>query len=334
MTVPSRSGGRRCDATGFSGTIQVRGSGSAQGFERRGARLRALGWAAGVTTVAAATAAPLLRRRRRRFPWFAVAAIAPAIAVVTVFTILPLLWAVRTSFERNNGIRSRWVGLENYQRLLESGEFRSILFNNVVFLLAVPGVLTLALVAAALIYERVPGYRAFRVLLFLPTIISTVVVGILFRAFFALDGPVNQAIKAFGGEPVNWLGEGNTAMTVIIIALVWGGLRLRDADPARRHVVDRPVAARGRGHGRRELVAARADDHAAADRAADPLRLGAERVVHVHVAVRLHLRDDLGRPGVRHDDARLLRLQPGLRRLPVRDGLGPRADPAGSSCSS
>lgn len=176
-----------------------------------------------MTSIAATAAAPRVRPRRRHFPWFAVAAITPAIAVVTVFTIVPLLWAVRTSFERNNGTRSRWVGLENYQRLLESGEFRSILFNNVVFLLAVPAVLTLALLAAALIYERVPGYRAFRVLLFLPTIISTVVVGILFRAFFALDGPVNQAIEAFGGAPVNWLGEGNTAMTVIIIALVWGG---------------------------------------------------------------------------------------------------------------
>jgi multiple sugar transport system permease protein len=79
------------------------------------------------------------------------------------------------------------------------------------------------LIAAALIYERVPGWRTFRVLLFVPTIISTVVVGILFRAFFALDGPVNRTIEAFGAEPINWIGQGDTAMVVIIIALVWGG---------------------------------------------------------------------------------------------------------------
>ena len=86
-----------------------------------------------------------------------------------------------------------------------------------------PAVLTLALLSAALIYEHVPGWRA--------------VPGAAVRAddhldrrrrhplprLLRLDGPVNKAIEVFGGAPVNWLGEGNTAMTVIIIALVWGG---------------------------------------------------------------------------------------------------------------
>lgn len=163
------------------------------------------------------------RRRRRRTPWFALAAIAPSVLIVCLFTLLPLGWAVRTSFERNNGVRARWVGLENYTRLLGDRQFWEILLNNVIFLLAVPGVLTLALIAAALIYEQVPGHRIFRIVLFVPTIVSTVVVGILFRAFFALDGPVNRLVELFGAAPVNWLGEGSTAMLVIIFALVWGG---------------------------------------------------------------------------------------------------------------
>jgi ABC-type sugar transport system permease subunit len=163
------------------------------------------------------------RRRRRRTPWFALAAIAPSVLIVCLFTLLPLGWALRTSFERNNGVRARWVGLENYTRLLGDSQFWDILLNNVIFLLAVPAVLTLALIAAALIYEQVPGHRIFRIVLFVPTIISTVVVGILFRAFFALDGPVNRLVELFGAEPVNWLGEGSTAMLVIISALVWGG---------------------------------------------------------------------------------------------------------------
>jgi ABC-type sugar transport system permease subunit len=176
-----------------------------------------------MTAIGATAAGAQRRRRRLRVPWFSVAALLPAILIVAVFTIVPLGWAVRTSFQRNNGVRSRWVGLENYENLIRSSEFREILLNNVVFLLAVPAVLTLALISAAVIYERVPGWRLFRILLFVPTIISTVVVGILFRAFFALDGPVNRTIEVFGAQPVNWLGEGGTAMAVIIIALVWGG---------------------------------------------------------------------------------------------------------------
>jgi multiple sugar transport system permease protein len=174
-------------------------------------------------TVASSSRITERPRRRSRVPWFSLAAIAPSVLIVCVFTLLPLAWAVRTSFERNNGVRSRWVGLENYSRLIEDPQFWEILLNNVVFLLAVPGVLTLALIAAALIYEQVPGHKVFRFVLFVPTIISTVVVGILFRAFFALDGPVNRLIELFGASPVNWLGEGSTAMLVIILALVWGG---------------------------------------------------------------------------------------------------------------
>ena len=177
-----------------------------------------------MSATAASTPAVAPRRRKRsRVPWFSLAAIAPAIIIVSLFTLLPLVWAVRTSFERNNGVRSRWVGLENYRRLLGDSQFWDILLNNVIFLLAVPGVLTLALIAAALIYEQVPGHRIFRFVLFVPTIISTVVVGILFRAFFALHGPVNRLIELFGAAPVDWLGEGSTAMFVIILALVWGG---------------------------------------------------------------------------------------------------------------
>lgn len=174
-------------------------------------------------TATAVEAAPRRRRRRRRIPWFSIAALTPAIVLVSLFMLLPIGWAIRTSFQRNDGVRSRWVGIENYERLLTSRQFWEILLNNVIFLLAVPGVLTLATITAALIYDQVPGWRIFRVLLFVPTIISTVVVGILFRAFFSLDGPVNRMIELFGGDRVNWLGEGNTARFVIIMALVWGG---------------------------------------------------------------------------------------------------------------
>jgi ABC-type sugar transport system permease subunit len=159
-------------------------------------------------------------RGDRVFAWLSMA---PALVIVLLLIIVPLGWAVFTSLTNSNGVRYEFVGIDNYVDLLRSAQFWQILLNNVIFLLAVPVVLTLAVVSAILVYERVRGWRFFRIALFLPTVVSTVVVGILFRTLFSLDGPVNQLIRVVGGEPVLWLGEGTSARAVIIIALAWGG---------------------------------------------------------------------------------------------------------------
>lgn len=159
-------------------------------------------------------------RGERLFAWVSMT---PALLITVALIVVPLGWAVVTSLHDSNGTRYRWTGLDNYTELLTSSQFWLILLNNVIFLLAVPLVITLATISAILIYERVRWWRFFRIALFLPTVISTVVVGILFRTLFGLDGPVNKIIGLFGGEPVLWLGQGGTARTVIIVALVWGG---------------------------------------------------------------------------------------------------------------
>lgn len=166
---------------------------------------------------------PHLRQQRRSERTFAWLSMTPAILLVGALIVVPLGWAVWTSLHRTNGVRSEWVGVQNFTDQLTSRQFWDILINNAIFLLAVPIVLTLATVSAILIYERVRWWGFFRIALFLPTVISTVVVGILFRTLFSLDGPVNQIVEVFGGTPIDWLGGATTARSVIIIALAWGG---------------------------------------------------------------------------------------------------------------
>ncbi len=86
-----------------------------------------------------------------------------------------------------------------------------------------PLVLFFSLVCAALIYEEVWGWRFFRVVFFMPSVISTVVIGTLFRRLFDYSGPINQILIGLGNEPIDWLARGSTSMIVIILVLVWSG---------------------------------------------------------------------------------------------------------------
>ena len=96
-----------------------------------------------------------------------------------------------------------------------------MLLNNFIFLVSVPLILLASLVCAVLIYEQVWGWQVFRVIFFVPSVIY---LGggdrLLFRNFFAFDGPVNQLLGAFGMPPVDWMSTGSTAIAVILLALV------------------------------------------------------------------------------------------------------------------
>src|SRR5215211_1680822 len=154
---------------------------------------------------------------------FAYFAIAPAASLILSVMVYPIAYVVYLSFTPSDGIViHELVGLDNYVGLLEDSAFWRVMLNNLIFLLSVPLILTASLLCAVLMYEGIWGQKVFRILFFIPSVISTVVIGILFRTLFAYDGPVNRLLAPLGIPRIDWLASGGTAMTVIIIALVWG----------------------------------------------------------------------------------------------------------------
>jgi multiple sugar transport system permease protein len=152
---------------------------------------------------------------------FAYLAVLPALAVILALMLYPIVYSFYLSFTRFDGVSFTFIGLGNYVSLLRDDTFWRVLLNNFLFLLAVPLILLASLVCAVLMYEQVWGWKLFRVVYFIPSVISTVVIGLLFRNFFAYDGPVNQLLETLGLPVVDWLGAGQTAIVVIVIALVW-----------------------------------------------------------------------------------------------------------------
>jgi ABC-type sugar transport system permease subunit len=152
---------------------------------------------------------------------FAYVAVLPALLIIGVFVLYPIVSAFQLSFSQTDGLTTTFVGLSNYVDLVRDANFWRVLLNNFIFLLSVPLILLASLICAVLMYEQVWGWQVFRVVFFVPSVISSVVIGLLFRSFFAYDGPVNAALAAFGREPVDWMSSGNTAIMVVILALVW-----------------------------------------------------------------------------------------------------------------
>jgi ABC-type sugar transport system permease subunit len=160
---------------------------------------------------------------RRREAITGLVSMLPAIALVGFVIWYPVARTFQYSFTDWNGAKATWVGLDNYADFLTGSDFWTPLRNNVIFLLAIPGILILSLVVSVLLFEQVPGWRFFRSVYYLPTILSAAVVGMLMRAMFNSRGVINSLLDTIGLESLtrNWLGSVQTAFVVLIIAFYW-----------------------------------------------------------------------------------------------------------------
>lgn len=160
---------------------------------------------------------------RRRNGIVGLLAVLPALGVVLGFATYPILFAAYISFTRTNGLKFEWRWFDNYIQILNDPIVWTVFVNNLKFLIAVPMVIFSALMVSVLLYERVRGWRFFRVIFFLPNVLSVAVIGIMFRNAFGYYGPVNQLLGLFGVEPIQFFTDGTLAIAVIVLALVWSG---------------------------------------------------------------------------------------------------------------
>ena len=147
--------------------------------------------------------------------------IAPAIGLFFLFFILPILFLFVTSFTNWDGIGAEFVGLENYSKLLNKKSFIRAITNNLYWcitaaLITVP----LALIVALLLAHRSRGWKVFRTVLFIPQVVSSAAIAMLWAAMFNAEyGLVNFLLEIIGFsdfEKYNWLGNVRTANAALI----------------------------------------------------------------------------------------------------------------------
>ena len=185
------------------------------------------------STVASAPRGRLLRRRRPGTqPQSALARNRgrtgmllsfPAFALVALLLGIPILQAVYYSMTRWDGLVSVWVGPSTYSDQFTDPTFWRVLENNALLLLAVPVAIVIPLGIAAILHERVFGWRFFRSVYFLPTAVSWVVIGMVSARFFAQQGILNQLLAAvgLGSVQTDFLAGERTALFAVAITFVW-----------------------------------------------------------------------------------------------------------------
>lgn len=168
--------------------------------------------------------------RRRRHPsarsWSSLLYVAPALAFFAVFVVYPITVSVRYSFYAYDGLTPATpVGFANYTAVLTDGALRTALLHALlllVFYAALPVAVGL-LLAGAMSRIRVYGLTVIRAALFLPQVLSSVVVAVAWRRMLADDGPVDATLRAvgLGRFATSWLGNFDTALPAIGVIGTW-----------------------------------------------------------------------------------------------------------------
>lgn len=164
---------------------------------------------------------------RRRGLWIAFL-LAPALITMTLFVVWPLLGAFRYSFFSFNGLKAAdFVGLGNFVDVLARPPYAATTFaalwhNVIVFVVLLLGQNGVAYLMAFALLKALPGHRVHQVIVFLPVVLSAVIVGFLWKLFYhPLFGVVNQALLLVGINGPPWLGDDITALGSIIFVNAW-----------------------------------------------------------------------------------------------------------------
>ena len=177
-----------------------------------------------IETTSGETRRGLSLRWREAFNFYAFRG--PWILGFLVFTAIPIVASLVLGFTRYNAIQPpELVGLRNFQFLLNDQIFwkslRVILTYTVVF---VPLQLAFSLVLALLLNVRVPSMSTIRTVYYLPSILPTVVTGLVWIWLFNADfGLIDFFIfKVAGMRGPKWLGSERWVMSAVIISGLWG----------------------------------------------------------------------------------------------------------------
>ncbi|MFD3406706.1 carbohydrate ABC transporter permease [Kribbella sp. NPDC058693] len=169
-----------------------------------------------------------MSRQARKRRWMGLLFLSPALLLYVVIVLVPLLQTVNYSFYKWDGVSEpTWVGLRNYFEFGRDPRMYAA-FGHVLVLILMFGLipLGLGLISAALLSRaKIRGEGIYRWFLFLPQVLTSVVVAIIWKRIYAPDGPLNSILRGVGLGHLtrNWLGDFTWALPSLGMIGVWGG---------------------------------------------------------------------------------------------------------------
>ena len=168
------------------------------------------------------------RKKMTKENWTGIAFITPALVLLFIFLFIPFFMTVGYSFTNYNILkpdRMEFVGIKNFIRLTQDTVFLKSIVNTFVFvILVVPLQVCLALGLALMINRKMKGISIYRLAFFAPTVLSLVVVSILWTYIYnPNNGLLNSLLGSVGIGPFKFLNDPKTAMLCIVILSAWQG---------------------------------------------------------------------------------------------------------------
>jgi ABC-type sugar transport system permease subunit len=151
----------------------------------------------------------------------------PALILYLVFMVYPFFQSIYFSLTSWNGVTAvkEWVGLANYRELIGDDLFWLSLLHTVIWVIVgTIAPIVVGLLLAILLWRRPKGFTLFRTIFFMPQVLSTVVIGIVWNWIYnPIFGALNEALDAFGLKDLSrgWLGDPDLALYAVLVAAIW-----------------------------------------------------------------------------------------------------------------
>jgi putative chitobiose transport system permease protein len=164
-----------------------------------------------------------MTRRFRATPYLF---LAPALVLLGVFVIYPIIAVVYYSFTDYDIIQPPvWIGLENFQNLFADETFWLALTHSIVYLLVTPILIVLSIALAIVVNRQLRGIHIYRALYFVPAVSGSIAIGLSWRWLFERTGFINSMLLSLGwiSEPVQWLATPALVLPIAMLLTIWAG---------------------------------------------------------------------------------------------------------------
>ncbi len=172
-------------------------------------------------------AQPMSRSRRG---WARPSGLAPvawlAIGLYIAFLLYPIASSLLTSFTDRNPLRaeSTFIGLDNYRQLFADPRLLASLRFTIVVVIAVTIASNVIGLGFAMLLNRPSiGYRVMRTLIFIPQVLSGVIVAFIWRSILTQNGLLNTFLRSIGlaDQPISWIGTPDLALLSVCVVVSW-----------------------------------------------------------------------------------------------------------------
>lgn len=150
----------------------------------------------------------------------------PSIFLLVVVSIYPFLWLIKYTAYDYNGFKAYYIGLDNFTRLFRDTRYWDSVLNTLQYAaLKLLIVIPISVVSAVLLDQKVKGSKLFRIIFFIPTVISGAIYSLIFYFIYSpYNGLLNSVLNFFGitNAKIDWLGDPKLVMFSVVIVAAWG----------------------------------------------------------------------------------------------------------------